>query len=356
MASNEQPPLSFWERADLYPGQLSVMGAALYSAFTGVFRGSSGSREYKLHVANAAVRKLVTRLSSRQLQALAPSTEQAYELFMKSKGLHPETVTLAHGAKGHWIGNPNAKKVIIYYHGGGFALSGSDGHFDFYSGLIESLNANGHDVALFFLSYALTPHAAYPTQLRQAVEALRHILTQTARGPGDVIVAGDSAGGNLALATLLHLTHPHPAIEPLAADTAPLAGVVAFAPWVNFATDGASMQANRYKDVIPPEALAYWSREYLAGGTSDAWSEPNTAPLGWWEGAKAEHVLILAGEDEILFSAIDDFAKKFQTVVPNTTYVVGYGETHVAPVYSGRILGKETQQGRELQRWLGPRL
>ena len=36
---------------------------------------------------------------------------------MKNKGLRPETVTLAHGAKGHWIGNPSAKKVIIYYHG-----------------------------------------------------------------------------------------------------------------------------------------------------------------------------------------------------------------------------------------------
>lgn len=256
---------------------------------------------------------------------------------MKGKSLQPDTVTLPHGAKGHWIGNKNAKKVIVYYHGkapdhpicpqpnptnphpgGGFALSGGEGHFTFYNGLIESLNANGHDVALFFLSYTLTPHASYPTQLRQAVEALRYILISTPRTPADVIVGGDSAGGNLALAVLLHLTHPHPEIEPLAADLAPLAGVVAFAPWANFAVDGPSMQKNRYKDVIPPEALVNWSRAYLAGKTADAWSEPNRAPLEWWKGAKAEHVLILAGGDEILFSPIDDFAKKFQVCLSSS--------------------------------------
>ncbi|KAL4895879.1 alpha/beta hydrolase fold protein [Aspergillus ambiguus] len=357
MASNEQP-LSFWERADLYPGQLAVMGAVLYNAVAGVFRGNSGNKEYKLHVANAMVRKTVTRLSPRQLQALSPSTDEAYEAFMKSKGVQPESVSLPHSAKGHWIGNKNAKKVMVYYHGGGFALGAGEGHFDFYSGLVDSLTANGHDVAIFFLSYALAPQSAYPTQLRQAVEALRYILVETGRAPADVIIGGDSAGGNLALAVLLHLTHPHPEIEPLAGNLAPLAGVVAFAPWVNFATDGKSMQENRYKDIIPAAALECWSSNYVSGKgkTGDAWCEPNRAPLEWWKGAKADHVLILAGGDEILFSSIDDFAKKFQTVVPNTTYVVGYGETHVAPVYSGRVLGRETQQGRELRRWLGPRL
>jgi hypothetical protein len=36
---------------------------------------------------------------------------------MKKHGLNPETVPLAYGAEGLWIGNKNAKNVIIYYHG-----------------------------------------------------------------------------------------------------------------------------------------------------------------------------------------------------------------------------------------------
>jgi hypothetical protein len=36
---------------------------------------------------------------------------------MKKRGLQPESVTLPHNTEGHWIGNKNAKNVIVYYHG-----------------------------------------------------------------------------------------------------------------------------------------------------------------------------------------------------------------------------------------------
>ncbi|GMG28537.1 unnamed protein product [Aspergillus oryzae] len=196
--------------------------------------------------------------------------------------------------------------------------------------------------------FHLTPHAVYPTQLRQAVEALRYILTETNRDPANVIVGGDSAGGNLAVAVLLHLSHPHPEIEPLS-DIAPLAGLFAFAPWVSFVHEGASMQENQYKDMIGPEILNRWSHMYLAGKESDAWSEPNRAPTEWWRDAKVKEVLILAGRDEILFDSINAFVKKFQ-------YLVGHGETHVAPVYGAGFIGKETQQGNGLKEWLQSRL
>lgn len=113
MASNEQPPLSFWERADLYPGQLSAMGAALYSAFTGVFRGSSGSREYKLHVANAAIRKLVTRLSSRQLQCEPPTnqsiTKQSLTQTQSPLPVHRASIRALHEEQGPAPGDRDAR-------------------------------------------------------------------------------------------------------------------------------------------------------------------------------------------------------------------------------------------------------
>jgi hypothetical protein len=42
---------------------------------------------------------------------------------MTKKKLQAQTVLLKHGARGHWIGNPNAKKVVIYYHGQSLLLS-----------------------------------------------------------------------------------------------------------------------------------------------------------------------------------------------------------------------------------------
>ncbi|KAF4168957.1 hypothetical protein CNMCM6936_000368 [Aspergillus lentulus] len=347
--------LTLLEKADLIPGYLSVLATALYSAVTGIFRGSTGAKEYGVHVGHAIVRKIVMRFSMRQMQSISPSTSKAYEQFMTKEGRQAQTVTLKHGGRGHWIGNPSAKNVVIYYHGGGFAIGAPPGHFDLCSRIVADLNARGHDVAIFFLAYTLTPHAAYPAQLRQAVEALRYILTETNRSPSNVIVGGDSAGGNLAFALLLHLSHPHPEIEPVALSTN-LAGVFGFAPWVSFRTDGPSMAANRFRDMITADALKRWSSAYLASGKSDAWSEPSLAPVEWWADAKTDQVLILAGQHEILFSAIDDFVERFKSVILNTTYVVGYGETHVDAVYSAPLKSTESQQGKELKRWLGARL
>lgn len=71
-ATNEQQPISFWEKADLYPAQVAILGTALYSSITGVFRGSSGSKEYKLHVANSVLRKMCVRLTLKQFQYVEP--------------------------------------------------------------------------------------------------------------------------------------------------------------------------------------------------------------------------------------------------------------------------------------------
>lgn len=44
-------------------------------------------------------------------------TSVTYEAAMKKHGLQPETVALPHNTEGYWIGNKNAKNVIVYYHG-----------------------------------------------------------------------------------------------------------------------------------------------------------------------------------------------------------------------------------------------
>lgn len=51
------------------------------------------------------------------LRYLGVPTDKAYETFAKQKKISPQNVSLNHGAKGHWIGNKDAKKVIVYYHG-----------------------------------------------------------------------------------------------------------------------------------------------------------------------------------------------------------------------------------------------
>lgn len=207
--------------------------------------------------------------------------------------------------------------IYIYTHvilpGGGFILTAHPGHFNFFARLVTHLKSTGHDMAVFFIEYYGTPQSVYPVQLRQAVEGLRYILATTNRSPSDVIIGGDSAGGNLALATLLHLAHPHPEIEKLDISS-PLAGVFTFSPWVNFTYDYPSMEKNKYKDILGVTALVNGAAAYLDGRPGDSWSEPSRAPIEWWKdaGEKVANVLFLAGADEILLDSVDDFVKKFQ--------------------------------------------
>lgn len=86
----------------------------------------------------------------------------------------------------------------------------------------------------------------------------------------------------------------------------------AFAPWVSFRSDWPSLESNRYKDIIPKEATAKWAAAYLNGKKPDAWSEPLGAPTEWWRGALVERVIVLAGKDEILLDAIEEFVARFK--------------------------------------------
>jgi hypothetical protein len=62
------PELGFWEKADLPFVHASVVVQALYAAITGLFRGKSSPRKYSHHVAAAAIRGMVGRISIRQKQ------------------------------------------------------------------------------------------------------------------------------------------------------------------------------------------------------------------------------------------------------------------------------------------------
>ncbi|BDD64255.1 hypothetical protein MAP00_009093 [Monascus purpureus] len=350
--------LSLREKLDLVPAIFSVVASAFYHVIAGLFRGKTGAKGYRVHVWHAISRKVTSRLSLRQTSYLDFPTKIAYRISMKSRGVKPVSLSLPHGAAGHWIGNKDAKNVVIYYHGGGFNFPASTMHFSFfYSEIVKPLNKEGHDVAFFFLEYTLTPCASYPTQLRQAVEGLRYILDETKRLPSSVILGGDSAGANLVMAVLLHLSHPHPEIEPL--DLEPgqkLAGAFACAPWVSFSMDWPSIQNNKHKDIIHIECLRTWAAAYLNGKQPDNWSEPMLAPTEWWKDVMADHVLFVAGTDEVLISGIEMFVKKFKSVNPEAAFFLAPGETHIAHVYSAALSHKKPQQGEAVKSWLEERV
>jgi acetyl esterase/lipase len=124
--------------------------------------------------------------------------------------LHHEIDGLSQDANLHWLADRPGKdsKVVLYFHGGGYNMS-ADG----YHVVSASMCASKANASLAMLEYTLAPKAHFPTQLIQAVEALKYVLSITS--PSKVIITGDSAGGHLALSLLSHLMHPSQSLQAL---------------------------------------------------------------------------------------------------------------------------------------------
>ena len=89
-----------------------------------------------------------------------------------------------------------ARAVIVYYHGGGWVM----GSLDEFDTLARKL-VNATDAAVVLVDYRLAPEHPYPAAVEDAWAALKWVDRHVERIAGTavpLIVAGDSAGGNLA--------------------------------------------------------------------------------------------------------------------------------------------------------------
>jgi acetyl esterase/lipase len=145
----------------------------------------------------------------------------------------------------------DASRLIIYYHGGGFFL------FSAHTYRVTTTNlARAAAVAVFAPDYRLAPENPAPAAHDDAFAVYRSALEQ-GYSADRITLCGDSAGGNLALATVLR-----------ARDTGlPLPKALAlFSPWLDFAEEGASYRAVADDPILPPPVLDAFKLAYLGNG------------------------------------------------------------------------------------------
>ena len=124
-----------------------------------------------------------------------------------SKNKLPEVRWDGKSQKGKVKGT-TSDSIIIHYHGGGFVAMSSKSHQHYTR---QWANTTGFPV--FSVDYRLAPEAKYPDQLDDAWQAYVWIVTQAeeqlAITPRHIILAGDSAGGNLCLVVCLRAIQTH---------------------------------------------------------------------------------------------------------------------------------------------------
>lgn len=187
-------------------------------------------------------------------------------------------------------------------------------HLEFWRRIQVELSNSSVDIAVFFPIYTLIPHASYPTQFQQASEALSYVVKDLGRNPQDIILAGDSAGGNLCIAIISHLSHPSRDIPRVEIETC-LRGMILISPWVSFDTSWPSMTYNLGKDIDAIETLRDWAHSYLNGRAGDNNSEPVLAPVDWWKGAQVDRTLVVAGSDEVFIDSIRAWTENFKVSI-----------------------------------------
>ncbi|KAL4932552.1 Alpha/Beta hydrolase protein [Aspergillus undulatus] len=345
--------LTFYEVADLTRKIIAALGVGAFAAAKFPFEAKEGTKSFRAHVSHAFLRKLTKALSVRQIQL--STTDASYKKFAKSRGIAPCTSTWGETGRGHWVGSISASDVLVWFHGGNYYSPAHPAYFDFLNGIVHAVCRTGKQLCVFFPEYTLAPHAKYPCQLREGLDFLRYLVEGQNKAPSNIILAGDSAGGNMVLAILSHLSHPHPDSDIPGGPSLqePLAGALMLSPWVTFDQTWGSIERNKSRDcvsLVPSRvSVEYW----LGERPLDNYNEPLRAPVNWWDGVKARQMLLVTGGDDLMLDSHQAFAANLKRSNPhNTQVVVAPGEGHIAPILN-LILGDHSgfESTRAIEKW-----
>lgn len=190
--------------------------------------------------------------------------------------------------RGEWLEHKDDRersapvRTLLYCHGGGYYFCSPSSHRPLVFGLAARSGAR-----TFSLDYRLAPEHPFPAALDDALAAYRRLLAD-GTAPDSIIVAGDSAGGGLALATLIALRD--------AGDPLPAAGVL-FSPWTDLAVTGETIASNDGLDpMFCGAAIGRAAKFYLADADP---THPYLSPL-YADFAGLPPLLIQASSTEVL--------------------------------------------------------
>ena len=183
-----------------------------------------------------------------------------------------------------WLRPPGAgaDAAVLYLHGGGYVIGSPRSHRH-----LAAAIARAAGTAALVVDYRLAPEHPFPAALEDAVAAYRWLL---ARGIAAerVVVAGDSAGGGLTVATLLALADrglPRPG------------GGVCISPWVDLTGSGATYATRKDVDpIVTRESITMMAQAYVGAGDPKA---PLVSPL-YADLGGLPPLLVQVGSDEVL--------------------------------------------------------
>lgn len=216
------------------------------------------------------------RQSQKSMGAILKNTKEITYSEFQIEDMHAEWVR---------VNRTHMKKyVILYCHGGGYSAGSS-----VYARTLTSKLALATSMDVLCFDYRLAPEHPYPAAPEDAVKAWNYLML-LGYGAKDVIVAGDSAGGNLAL-SLVQILKEEGRMLPV--------GLVLMSPWTDLTCSGKSHETKAQID--PVLNAEYLDRaRYAYAGQLDM-TDPKISPLfGDFHGFPPTYIQV--GDNEVLYS------------------------------------------------------
>jgi acetyl esterase/lipase len=218
----------------------------------------------------------------------------------------------AGGVRAEWIrAGEDGRGALVYFHGGGYVMGSIATHR-----LLLAALAAATGLPVLAVDYRLAPEHPHPAAVEDAARAYRWVLGRGA-DPRAIVVAGDSAGGGLAVATLVALRD--------AGDALP-AGGVCISPWTDLTLESATIRSKADVDpLVPHRILAMGAEAYLAGAPA---TTPTASPL-FAELAGLPPLLVQVGTEEVLLDDARELARRARAAGVDVTLEVWEEMFHV---------------------------
>lgn len=232
------------------------------------------------------IKRMHTLVESSDIEKQRMSKDNLGNLLVRSNELNYQDA-LIDGVPAEWVSVRRShmkKYVILYCHGGGYNTGSLK-----YARSITNKLAESTSMDVLSFDYRLAPEHPYPAALEDALKVWDHLM-YLGYGARDIIVTGDSAGGNLALVLTLKLKEQNRILP---------RGLVLFSPWTDLTRSGSSHKSKCDIDPVLTEDYLTRAISDYAGGQD--LQNPFVSPL-YGDFHDFPPVLIQAGSNGVLLS------------------------------------------------------
>ncbi|SFE84536.1 alpha/beta hydrolase [Spirosoma endophyticum] len=226
----------------------------------------------------------------------------------------PVAETSLAGVKSYWFNKPllNQKHIVIYLHGGMYALGSINSYWAMVSHLAKRLN-----LPIVYVEYSLSPEHPYPAAVNENLAVYRAL--QKAYPGYKFSIIGDSAGGGLAVQLV------NSSVEAKLPVPASLALI---SPWVDLKTRNESYASKQAADPILSRKMLH-DHALLYNPATNKAADPSELTFKTFP-----PVLVLVGTDEVLNDDAKNFYQVIKLIQPRAKLKEFEGQKHVWPVSS----------------------